>query len=78
MAADKLRLLLFEECGRNCPGCCNRDWDLQALPVCQDFTPYQIIMLTGGEPMLHPEIIHSAVTEIRRQTKAPSSMRAWL
>ena len=71
MAADKLRLLLFEECGRNCPGCCNRDWDLQALPVCQDFTPYQIIMLTGGEPMLHPEIIHSAVTEIRRQTKAP-------
>lgn len=71
MAVDKLRLLLFEECNRSCPGCCNRDWDLQALPVCQDFTPYRIIMLTGGEPMLHPEIVRAAVAEIRRQTKAP-------
>ena len=71
MAADKLRLLLFEECNRSCPGCCNWDWDLHALPICRDFTPYRVIMLTGGEPMLHPEIIRSAVEEIRGQTQAP-------
>ena len=47
MADEKLRLLLFEECDRDCPGCCNRDWDLRSLPVCRDFTPYQVIMLTG-------------------------------
>ena len=67
----KLRLLLFEECTRNCPGCCNRDWDLQSLPVCRDHSPYQLIMLTGGEPMLHPEIIQAAVADIRSQTNAP-------
>ena len=61
MADEKLRLLLFEECDRDGPGCCNRDWDLRSLPVCRDFTPYQVIMLTGGEPMLHPEIIREAV-----------------
>ena len=71
MADEKLRLLLFEECDRDCPGCCNRDWDLRSLPVCRGFTPYQVIMLTGGEPMLHPEIIREAVAEIRAQTQAP-------
>ena len=54
MSIDKLRLLLFEECNRSCPGCCNRDWDLQPLPVCYDLPPYRIILLTGGEPMLYP------------------------
>ena len=71
MSVDKLRLLLFEECDRDCPGCCNRDWDLQSLPICEDFTPYRLVMLTGGEPMLHPEIIRSAAADIRRQTSAP-------
>ncbi len=67
----KLRLLLFEECRRNCPGCCNWDWDLKALPACRDYTPYRLIMLTRGEPMLHPEVIRSDVAAIRAQTDAP-------
>ena len=71
MTKDKLRLLLFDDCNRNCPGCCNRDWDLQALPLCQDYTPYRLIMLTGGEPMLYPEIIREAIAAIRRQTNVP-------
>ena len=71
MTKDKLRLLLLDDCNRNCPGCCNRDWDLQALPLCQDYTPYRLIMLTGGEPMLYPEIIREAIAAIRRQTNVP-------
>lgn len=67
----KLRLLLFEECHRGCPGCCNKDYDLEKLPVCGDYSPYGVIMLTGGEPMLHPEIVLKAVREIRQQSKAP-------
>lgn len=71
MNPEKLRLLLFEECNRNCQGCCNKDWDLKSIPVCKDFTPYRLIMLTGGEPMLHPEVILDAVSAIRAQTTAP-------
>lgn len=67
----KLRLLLFEECDRKCDGCCNNDWNLATLPVCNDYTPYRLIMLTGGEPMLHPDIIKQAVNDIRAQTDAP-------
>lgn len=67
----KLRLLLFEECNRSCPGCCNRDWDLVHLPICSDYTPFECVMLTGGEPMLHPEIIRDAVQTIRAQTSIP-------
>lgn len=68
---NKLRLILFEECHRNCEGCCNKDWDLKNLPVCKDFQGYNKIMLTGGEPMLHPEIVVRAIDTIRLQTKSP-------
>jgi hypothetical protein len=68
---NKLRLVLFDECYRNCNGCCNKDWNLPNLPVCKDFQNYDSIMLTGGEPMLHPEIIVRAIGTIRLQTKSP-------
>ena len=67
----KLRLILLEECHRNCAGCCNNDWDIQNLPICTDYTEYDLIMFTGGEPMLYPEIILDAIKTIRAQTKAP-------
>ncbi|MBU1087771.1 MAG: hypothetical protein KKD05_09695, partial [Candidatus Omnitrophica bacterium] len=53
----KLRLLLFTECNRNCNGCCNNDWDLKSLLNEHLFKEYSEILLTGGEPMLHPELI---------------------
>lgn len=67
----KLRLLLFKECNRNCAGCCNKDWDLDSLPICDDFSGFDFIMLTGGEPMLYPNIIISTVNRIREQTSVP-------
>ena len=67
----KLRLLLLEECNRRCKGCCNKDWDLSALPTVTDFRNYELVMLTGGEPMLYPGLIASAVSNIRAQTTAP-------
>jgi len=60
-----LRLLLWEECPRNCSGCCNKDWDLKTLPCVRvaDYVGYDEIILTGGEPMLYPckllQIIHA-------------------
>lgn len=63
----KLRLLLFEDCLRDCPGCCNKDFDLKALPVETKFKQYDEIILTGGEPMLKPEVIRQVVHKIRIQ-----------
>ncbi len=60
----KLRLLVTEKCNRNCPGCCNKDWDLDALSVEDDFTQYEEIYLTGGEPMLFPDLIGEIASDI--------------
>jgi hypothetical protein len=65
-----LRLLLFSECNRNCDGCCNKDWDLDSLPVVNSFHGYDEIILTGGEPMLHPGFVIKTIEKIRKQSKA--------
>lgn len=67
---DKLRLLLFEECNRKCSGCCNNDLELKNIQICTNYTPYRLVMLTGGEPMLYPDVVRSAIKEIREQSNA--------
>lgn len=67
----KLRLLMFADCNRTCAGCCNKDFDLRALPVCDTFKDYECIILTGGEPMLKPQLIKETVEKIRQETNAP-------
>lgn len=62
-----LRLLLFSVCNRDCDRCCNKDWDLAALPIAHDFTPYDEVLLTGGEPMLSPWRVLEAITRVRAQ-----------
>lgn len=64
----KLRLLLFERCNRNCDGCCNKDWDLKSLPIENDFSQYDEIILTGGEPMLDPLLIIKTSKCISKQS----------
>ena len=66
-----LRLLLLKECNRNCQGCCNKDWDLDSLEVETDFSQYSEILLTGGEPMLKPELIIEICKKITEQTNVP-------
>ena len=65
----ELRLLLFKDCNRKCRGCCNKDWDLDNLPKCKSFKNYKTIMLTGGEPMLNPELVIKTIKKIRKQNK---------
>ncbi len=67
----KLRLLLFEECNRNCNGCCNKDWDLSKLPIVESYRGYDEIILTGGEPMLHPMFVMTTIGQILLETTAP-------
>jgi hypothetical protein len=66
----KLRLLLFEDCDRSCEGCCNKDWDLKALPVCDDYSPYDEILLTGGEPLLKPKLVDKVISDIKNSSSS--------
>lgn len=49
----KLRLLVTKECHNNCPKCCNKQYDLDSVPVIDRFD-YDEVCITGGEPMLEP------------------------
>lgn len=64
-----LRLLLTSECNRDCAGCCNKDWDLEKLPIETSFEGYDEIILTGGEPMLEPGRIIKVSKKIKKVNK---------
>ncbi|MCK5609203.1 4Fe-4S cluster-binding domain-containing protein [Candidatus Pacearchaeota archaeon] len=70
----KLRLVLWEECNRSCEGCCNKDVDFTKMETVRSVTNYDLIMLTGGEPMLYPEKVMSICESIRRMTATPIIM----
>jgi len=67
---NTLRLILWPICPRECEDCCNKQWDMDALPYCQDFAPYDTILLTGGEPMVFPRRLHEAIRAIRKSSSA--------
>ena len=56
---DTIRLLVTKNCNRSCSGCCNKDHNLDGLPVFD--TDYfkkhkkeiKNIVITGGEPLLY-------------------------
>ncbi len=45
-----LRLLVTQSCDKGCEGCCNKDWNLDSLPVVNHYD-YDEILITGGEPL---------------------------
>jgi hypothetical protein len=63
----KLRLLITKQCNRNCEGCCNKEYDLDALPICTSFNGYDEIILTGGEPMLKVDTVLKVIKKIRKE-----------
>jgi hypothetical protein len=46
----KLRLLVTKDCPRDCAMCCNKGYDLDSLPIVDNFD-YNEILITGGEPL---------------------------
>lgn len=63
----KLRLLITDKCNRSCPGCCNKEWDLNKLPVCTSFKGYDEIMLTGGEPGIKVKLLLDTIKLVRKE-----------
>lgn len=70
--SKKLRLLVTDKCNRRCEGCCNKEWDLHNLLVCnpEDYGKFDEIILTGGEPMLYPDRVVRTIHDIRREGSA--------
>ena len=64
----KLRLLITDECPKNCEGCCNRDWDIVNLPKIElykhDYSQYNEVLITGGEPLLGIEKLKEIIDTI--------------
>lgn len=67
---SKLRLLVTDRCTRGCEMCCNRQFDLASLPVCNAYGGYDEILLTGGEPLTEPVLLRNIILDIRREAPA--------
>lgn len=64
-----LRLLLFWECNLTCSYCCNEIPEVREgiLPIKKeeiDFTKYDNVCLSGGEPFLQPELVFEMLSII--------------
>lgn len=66
----KLRLLITQKCNRSCPGCCNKQWDLNTLPIAENFQQYDEIYITGGETMLFQDEMLLLIQSLKTYTKA--------
>ncbi len=51
--SKKLRLLVTADCRNACMMCCNRQFNVDKIPVVERLD-YDEIMITGGEPLLYP------------------------
>jgi organic radical activating enzyme len=68
---NKLRLFLWEECDRDCTGCCNKDYDIESIPLYKgNYKEFDEILLTGGEPMLYPARLSNIIDYIKSKTDA--------
>jgi organic radical activating enzyme len=64
----KLRLLFTEKCNKKCEGCCNKDWNIEDLPICNSYSDYEEILITGGEPMLFVDELLLLIKNIREKS----------
>lgn len=63
----KLRLLVTADCHNACVMCCNRQFNVDKIPVV-DRWDYDEIMITGGEPFLYPNRLEKFCKAIREVT----------
>jgi len=63
-----LHLFITNECHLNCPLCCNKQYDVEKVPLVtkEDIKNTRMVLLTGGEPLLEPNLVTSTVQRIRQ------------
>lgn len=59
----KLRLLVTAKCPNKCELCCNKQFDLNSLPIVSRWD-YEEIMITGGEPLLFDDYLLGIILSI--------------
>jgi len=66
----KARLLFTNDCNRRCKGCCNKNWTGEpAIPkTIEELHEYDEIYITGGEPMLYPDVLKVLIKILRTET----------
>ena len=67
----KARVLITRECNRRCPNCCS-DYNtvmsgMKQIDSIADLKDYEVIMLTGGEPMLFPDRVRVYAEALKAQ-----------
>lgn len=70
----RLFLLLWEDCNRQCSYCCNKQNDIENVPVCTDVSGYDSIIFTGGEPMLCPDRLRAAIEHVAFNTSEQTKL----
>jgi hypothetical protein len=66
----RARLIVTYECERDCAGCCNKDWKHEPAKKLSDPGQYEMIMITGGEPLLFPKRLGILIRTLRRFSDA--------
>lgn len=66
---NNARVVVTKQCDRSCPDCCNQHWDLDNLPIITRYD-YDMILLTGGEPLKFIEELRLLVRYFRAKTKS--------
>ena len=69
MTKDTLRLIMFLDCNFACTYCCNNkkwysDQFIKKTVYEIDFSSYENVCLTGGEPFLDPEVVFEWLDKI--------------
>lgn len=76
-AVDTLRLILFLECNMSCSYCCNEQEQFSSQFKKMelgniDFSKYENVCITGGEPFLNFKLLQTVITHI------PASKRIYI
>lgn len=63
-----IHLYTINECGKKCPMCCNKLYDIEALPVVTvaELKSANTVCLTGGDPFLYNEL-YKFIGRLREQ-----------
>ncbi len=51
-------IIVTDKCGHNCPMCCNKNYDIHAIPniTMEELESVETICLTGGEPFMSKDL----------------------
>lgn len=65
----KLRLFVTNNCHNNCKKCCNKQFNIDEIPIIgNDYQNYNEISITGGEPMLNSDKLKKLLFDIKLQS----------